>query len=1157
MSDSRGLAQELYEIRALALSHATSPQLGVSSVDGEGLVFRDGDGNDIGRIGGDGNGVEFEYLYGPKPPQPSAPDVAADTNLLSVRWDGLWADQSETDPDIVGSPVLDRVEVHVSSDENFVPDQIESLAGTMPVLDSGGQILVGPLAEAGDWYVVLLARGKDGQYGAPSDRVHVVTSVGLVENELFDLALRAGEAMESADGKNSVYYGDTEPEPQPRLDEDGEPILDDDGNPLFNEFTEGDIWFGPGNMPHVWSETDGWVSAADERVDAIQSAVEDLESALDDVVVGAGGTKNFYQTEPPLPTDDPAPAEGDLWFDQNDQNKPYIFRDGEWVSIRDDSFLSTAKNLMPWDTSGNVHALNGQTFTIPSAEMRAQAGVVPGLPTLEPLGVVVGDGENRPASSAITRLPFQGALDASNELQRDATAVPYEGRPLGVTAQALFTKVGNGASSGSIRAWATFYDVEGNILHSESAGVNARPLDPDDPQEDVYLSMYGMTHIAVFEDVIELPESLRSEAVSFAMHVELRTPSVAGSTAMILALEARVQVPEGGIAAGAITEAKLAAEAVTETKIAPDSVSSPKIVAGAVQTAHLTAEAVTAEKIATGTITAESGIIGSLDAGKITVGELDGARIKAGSVQADLVLIEGSVGSTLIREGAITTDKIQAGAVTTEKITAGGIDAGVITTGELRGELIRAESIAASALAATAIDGKTITGATVRTAAAGARVEMTPDGLRQYNEFNQPIVEMVGGSATFMGALYSGPAGGSRVQIDPAIYSVPGQIPPEAVPDSGGYGAGIRLGRDQANGIDLYYGMGQRTASEILRTFFISGPAGAGRSSFAMSEAGSFTLSATNSGAAEHSASLSISTDQFSGSSTSAFKRQSPRLAWQGVRGGQRLTMMELEANTNNLDRGTVKILAFDHTTGEEGGIEAAPQGTSGWGTFFLGSRRGPNGTSGVLGTSTGVTVQSGTGGRLELTHSGIGRLTATGDMRLSSSATMYSTATTQFTWNTPRIAWANAPVASGGTTLAILSNGRIGKSSSSRRYKVAEEPLSVTDGGFFDRLLSVEPKTWYDRAEVEYFADVVVSRQRGVDIDPDWVNAGPIRRQVGAIAEDLHEAGLGALVSYTADGEPESIMYDRIGAVLIPVVRGLRDRINELEEKIGEWEND
>ena len=335
MSDSRRLAQELYEIRALALSHATSPQLGVSSVDGEGLVLRDGDGNDLGRIGGGENGMEVEYLYGPKPPQPSAPDVSADTNLISVRWDGLWADQSETDPDIVGSPVLDRVEVHVSSDENFVPDQIESLAGTMPVLDSGGQILVGPLAEAGDWYVVLLARGKDGQYGVPSDRVHVVTTVGLMENELFGLALRAGEAMESADGKNSVYYGDEEPQPLPRLDEDGEPVLDDDGNPLFNEFTEGDIWFGEGNMPHVWSETDGWVSAADERVDAVQSVVDELESDLDAVRESADGkTSTFYKpTAPPVAE----ASEGDLWFDTSAEggNTPHRFTDGAWVSVAD------------------------------------------------------------------------------------------------------------------------------------------------------------------------------------------------------------------------------------------------------------------------------------------------------------------------------------------------------------------------------------------------------------------------------------------------------------------------------------------------------------------------------------------------------------------------------------------------------------------------------------------------------------------------------------------------------------------------------------------------------------------------------------------------------------------------------------------------------
>ena len=902
MSDSRRLAQELYEIRALALSHATSPQLGVSSVDGEGLVLRDGDGNDLGRIGGGENGMEVEYLYGPKPPQPSAPDVSADTNLISVRWDGLWADQSETDPDIMGSPVLDRVEVHVSSDENFVPDPIESFAGTMPVLDSGGQILVGPLAEAGDWYVVLLARGKDGQYGAPSDRVHVVTSVGLVENELFDLALRAGEAMESADGKNSVYYGDTEPEPQPRLDEDGEPVLDDDGNPLFNEFTEGDIWFGTGNMPHVWSDTDGWVSAADERVDAIQSAVEDLESALDDVIVGAG-MKSFYRGT--MPTVEES-SEGDLWFDVSDEYRPYRFTDGVWVSV------------------------------------------------------------------------LAGLADGS----------------------------------------------------------------------------------------------------------------------------------------------------------------------------------VTTEKIAQGAITAESGIIGSLDAGKITVGEMDGARIKAGSIQADLVLIEGSVGSTLIREGAITTDKILAGAVTTEKITAGGIDAGVITTGELRGELIRAESIAASALAATAIDGKTITGATVRTAAAGARVEMTPDGLRQYNQFGQPIVEMVGGSATFVGALYSGVEGGSRVQIDPAIYEVPDQIPPEAIPDAGGYGAGIRLGRDQANGIDLYYGMGQRNTSEILRTFFISGPSGAGRSSFGMSEAGNFAFNAYNDGVKDHRASLQISTDQFSSSTTAAFNRRSPRLAWEGVRNGKRLSRMELEADVNGADFGNAVFQVFDHDNNATAGLELGGR-TLGRGTFSL-YADAPDGRTSLLNTRTGVSLNSGGGGSLTLSHDGNTLLNSRsgGDLRITAAEALRLTSTGDTVLTNGRMSLPNLNSTTGTANLRRTSNGFVGVIGSSRSLKIAEESITVTVPDFADRLLSVDSVTWFDKAAAERIAAAETEKANGIVPLDDLDDVDPLRRIPGVIAEDLHDAGLGILVEYDDEGAPSSVMYDRIGAALIPIVRGLRDRINELEEKIGEWEN-
>src|SRR5690606_10556169 len=117
------------------------------------------------------------------------------------------------------------------------------------------------------------------------------------------------------------------------------------------------------------------------------------------------------------------------------------------------------------------------------------------------------------------------------------------------------------------RLYATFYDIEGNALSSANRSVYARPLDPDDLYEGTYLSGYGMTHIVDLENVLELAETLRPDAVSFAMHAEIWVPRVAGSAAVILALEARVQVPEGGIAA----------EAITETKIAPNSIATPHL----------------------------------------------------------------------------------------------------------------------------------------------------------------------------------------------------------------------------------------------------------------------------------------------------------------------------------------------------------------------------------------------------------------------------------------------------------------------------------------------------------------------------------------------------------------------------------------------------
>ena len=1272
MSDSRRLAQELYEIRALALSHATSPQLGVSSVDGEGLVLRDGDGNDLGRIGGGENGMEVEYLYGPKPPQPSAPDVSADTNLISVRWDGLWADQSETDPDIVGSPVLDRVEVHVSSDENFVPDQIESLAGTMPVLDSGGQILVGPLAEAGDWYVVLLARGKDGQYGAPSDRVHVVTSVGLVENELFGLALRAGEAMESADGKNSVYYGDEEPQPTPRLDENGDPVLDDDGNPLFNEFTEGDIWFGEGNMPHVWSDTDGWVSAADERVDAIQSVVDELEGDLDAVRESADGkSRTFYRpTEPPAVES----SEGDLWFDTSAEggNMPHRFTDGAWVPVADQRVqaIQDAQDALEADIDSVRTSVDGKSRITQSVD----------APPSQYDGAV-GDRWERMSSmgsggSLISNWRWNGDVWVSTIIS-DAVLGNVDAAKIGtgyLDAQRI--------KAGTIAADRLVVGISQNLVVDskfKNAEINAARANNGSPNTwDVvesgaetwfrskagvsitsrffYLTTDGtstnpVTRISVDPTSVwhmSIEVSISSSAQAITHLAASCVAYSADGTARFLTKDftrsdtggRRINPGEGWVRLeatydwseydGVVTVAPRVY--VVSGGGGPDGWTWFRNPFVGEKTGSTLIEdgAITTEKIATGAITAESGIIGSLDAGKITVGEMDGARIKAGTIQADLALIEGSVGSTLIAGGAITTDKIDAGAVTTEKITAGGIDAGVITTGELRGELIRAQSIAASALAADAIDGKTITGATVRTAAAGARVEMNSSGLYVKNQFGINTVSMTNGTLTVDGGTITGgtvrtSASGARVQLDRtglkaynpdgdetfSISSNTGTVDMEGnlrqtntygrldvgptvfASGADGRGApGIGFSRhSKPSGVANPAGMALREPSDGTGSFFQVQSEGG--------DAGWSFLNLATPGASTHTGLYRVfsgdlrsyiqfqdnggaylSTRQPSGSgdiwaqayvdgrshSQARFSLQNSGRAfiatYVGSNPDARTGMLDLGLTATWLTAGAgntataardLYLTAYGDTYMSAYGAGNDPSRDA-----WVYAQRG--GSVGLRGGTSG----SGRGSWIGITSEGQATVRSRGDdiwlsrQNGSGSSTWSSISLTS---GGIRLNLANStsygvymntlPSNSGAVPIGRVS-GQLYAISSSRKYKLVEEPIEAGVADFEDKLLSIEAKTWVDKVAAERLADYHTAVEAGVEPERNLDDLAPVHRIPGVIAEDLADAGLDMFVHYE-DGEPEAVLYDRIGPALIPIVKRLRDRVDELETTLKE----
>ena len=1419
MSDSRRLAQELYEIRALALSHATSPQVGSSSVDGDGLVFRDGEGNDLGRIGGGEDGMEVEYLYGPKPNQPSAPIVSADANLISVRWDGLWVGgEDETDPGIVGAGSLDRVEVHVSSDEFFVPDPINSFAGVIPVTPEGGVAVVGPLAEAGDWYVVLMARGKDGQYGAPSERVHVVTTVGLMENELFGLALRAGEAMDSADGKNSVYYGGEEPQPTPRLDENGDPVLDDDGNPLFNEFTEGDIWFGEGNMPHVWSDTDGWVSAADERVDAIQSVVDELEGDLDAVRESADGkSKTFYRpTEPPAAES----SEGDLWFDTSAEGGNKLSRyDGEgWVSVADERLqtLQDAQDALESDVDAvrtSVDGKNRITQSIDAPPSQYDGAVGDRWERMSSMG----SGGSLISNwrwngdvwvSTIISDAVLGNVDAAKigtgylDAQRiKAGTIAADRLVVGISQNLVVdSKFKNAeistarANNGSPNTWDVVesgaeawlrskagVSITSRFFYLTTDGVSTNPVtrisvDPTSVwhmsvEVNISSSAQAITHLAASCVAYSADGTARFLTKDFTRSdtggrrinpgegwVRLEATYDWSEYDGVVTVAPRVYVVSGGGGPDGWTWFR--------NPFIGEKTGSTLIEDGAITT----------DKIAAGSITAESGVIGSLDASKITVGEMDGARIKAGTVTADKILVGGAgnlltnpgftgggagwniatynpiitdsggptgepvlsvqgndgagvftylgglvqsaagsfapdlaaveagkrysasvwvradvdipvgnagmgfrlrelgsatlgwafpstatnrevipantwakvegefrvpedtgtwnrlafglrangalngqrvefsapvllpkVGATLIEDGAITAEKIRAGAVTTEKITAGGIDAGVITTGELRGELIRAGSVAAAAIAGDAIDGKTITGATVRTSAAGARVEMNSTGLFVKNQFGLNTVSMTNGELTVSGGTITGgtvrtSASGARVQLDVtglkaynpdgdetfSISSNTGTVnmegnlrqtntygrfdigPTVFASGADGRGApGIAFARhSKPSGVAHPAGIALRQSGDGTGSFLqVQSEGGTAGWSF---------LNLATPGASAHTglhrwftgddrSSFNINGD--GNTYISTYNQAGKGNVWLQtyVRGRDH---SQTRFSMQNSGRVFASTYVGSNPEARTSMLDMASEGTwliAGSGTSATSSRnlnlnaygdaymraygRGNNpAVDAYVGAQQdGGAVVASAGGS-EWIGVGYTGTSPGGDgiyVRTRGDLTMY-----MGRWVAPNINTGS------GTDLIITASNYIGKKSSSRRYKIAEEPIEYTLPGIEDALLGMEVKTWFDRQAAERVADVKTANMMSVDAADDLADVDPLRRIPGVVAEDLDAAGLGMFVVYNEDGSPESVMYDRLGVALVPAVKALRDRVNELEDKIGELWN-
>lgn len=140
------------------------------------------------------------------------------------------------------------------------------------------------------------------------------------------------------------------------------------------------------------------------------------------------------------------------------------------------------------------------------------------------------------------------------------------------------------------------------------------------------------------------------------------------------------------------------------------------------------------------------------------------------------------------------------------------------------------------------------------------------------------------------------------------------------------------------------------------------------------------------------------------------------------------------------------------------------------------------------------------------------------------------------------------------GSSYALLGreNGRLVWVSSSRRYKLLEEPIEATMPDFEDEILSIDAKTWFPKQMAERVADYKTAIANGEAPAEELEDLSEFRRSPGVIAEDLDDAGLGMFVVYDKEGRPETAMNDRIGLALIPIIRRLRDRVDALETKLG-----
>jgi hypothetical protein len=133
-------------------------------------------------------------------------------------------------------------------------------------------------------------------------------------------------------------------------------------------------------------------------------------------------------------------------------------------------------------------------------------------------------------------------------------------------------------------------------------------------------------------------------------------------------------------------------------------------------------------------------------------------------------------------------------------------------------------------------------------------------------------------------------------------------------------------------------------------------------------------------------------------------------------------------------------------------------------------------------------------------------------------------------------------------SNMYITGSSVIGRTTSARKYKIDEQPIAIDVA---QRILNVIPKDWFDKNASEAYARALTE-----GLDPDKEDIPYLDRVPGVVAEDVEAAGLSQFVTYSnpdesGNREITGVMYDRLWALLIPLVREALERIGKLENMV------